>query len=781
MILTATTMIATSCTHTPQLGIDPIDDVIAAMSLEEKANFVVGTERMKVTPPDRAPGMPEREPFSPAMQEKLSQCRDSDEIRQLLIATSMVEGRVAGSAGQHYALPRLGIEPIVYADGPAGLRIDPNRPGDDGEYYCTAFPVGATLAASWDVDLVRRVTEAMGNEVLEYGADILLAPAINIHRTPLCGRNFEYYSEDPLLAGKIASAYIQGIQSQGVGVSLKHFAVNSQETCRNGVDARLSERALREIYLRGFEIAVKEAQPWTIMSSYNKVNGTLASENYHLLTEVLRDDWGFEGFVMTDWWAEENGARQIAAGNDLQMPGTERQLGDIISAVRDGSLSEATLDQSVRRIMNIMLKTPTYRHYAYSNHPDLEAHAQITRQAATDGMVLLKNGPSPLRLPQGGETGCVLPLTYLQTSAPGGGKIAVFGSASYDLLVGGSGSGNVNRKYKVSLDEGLKNAGLSIDETLAQTYRDFTAAALAARPKENFWAVPVAPEMPLTSQQVRAALAQCDVAILTISRMAGEGGDRHATPGDYMLSPLEAQNLSLVCREAHAARKAVILVLNMGNIIDLTGIESQPDAILHAWMGGQEMGNSLADVLTGKVNPSGRLPMTWALQYSDYPSADNFPLSDGDASYARYAEDVMVGYRHFTTRGIKVLYPFGYGLSYTTFGYGQMAVSAETDGKYNVTVAVTNTGSVAGREVVQLYASKPAVEGLEMPARELKAFAKTALLQPGQTETVTLTLSRDDLATWLESQNAWSITPGQYTLMVAAHVNDVKSEATIEL
>lgn len=767
LILPLATMLATSCTtKTPQLGTDPIDDVIAAMTLEEKAAFVVGTERMKVTPPDRAPGMPVREPFSDELKAKLAQCKDSAEAYDMMIATSLVQGKVAGSAGQHYALPRLGIEPIVYADGPAGLRIDPVRKDEPGEFYCTAFPVGATLAASWDVDLVKEVTTAMGNEVLEYGADVLLAPAINIHRTPLCGRNFEYYSEDPVLAGKIASAYIQGIQSNGVGVSLKHFAVNNQETCRNGVDARLSERALREIYLKGFEIAVKEADPWTIMSSYNKVNGTLASENHHLLTEILRDDWGFGGFVMTDWWAEENGARQIAAGNDLQMPGTVRQLDDIINGVKDGSLDEKLLDESVRRIMKVMLRCPTYHHYAYSNQPDLEAHAKVTRQAATDGMVLLKNDAKTLPLKSQPSTLNI--------------KVALFGTASYDLLVGGSGSGNVNRNYKVSLDEGLKNAGVQLDETLAKTYSDYTDAELAKQPKENFWTIPVAPEMPLSKQQVKAALAQSDIAIMTLSRMAGEGGDRKEVKGDYLLSDLELANLRLVCSEAHAVGKKVVLILNMGNIIDLAPVVDLPDAILHAWMGGQEMGNSLADVLTGKVNPSGKLPMTWAMKYSDYSSAKNFPESDGDASYARYEEDVMVGYRHFTTQGIKVLYPFGYGLSYTTFEYDDMQVKKQGDA-YEVTVTIKNTGNVAGREVAQLYVGKPKAEGYLMPAQELKAFAKTSLLQPGESQQLTLTIKREDLSTWIEDNNEWGILSGEYRLMVAANANDVKAEKTITI
>ena len=754
-------MLTTSCTNkTPKLGVDPVDEVIAAMTLEEKANFVVGVERMKVTPPDAAPGMPKREMFSEALKEKLKQAKDSAEALQMVIATSLVKGRVDGAAGQHYALDRLGVRPIVYADGPAGLRIDPTRKGDEATYYCTAFPVGVSLASSWDVDLVRHVTEAMGNEVLEYGVDVLLAPGMNIHRSPLCGRNFEYYSEDPLLAGKIAAAYIQGVQSNGVGVSAKHFAVNNGETHRNGVDARLSERALREIYLKGFEIAVKEAQPWTIMSSYNKVNGTLASENRHLLTEVLRDDWGFEGFVMTDWWAEENGARQIAAGNDLLMPGTQHQYDEIVNGVKEGSLDPAALDLSIRRIMNVMLKTPTYRGYSYSNKPDLKAHAQVARDAATDGMVLLKNDKG------------TLPLVSK--------RVALFGTASYDLLVGGSGSGNVNRAYKVSLNEGLANAGLTVEETLAKTYREYTAAELAKLPKENFWTIPVAPEMPLVAKQVRDALSKSDVAVMTLSRMAGEGGDRRYEKGDYLLSDIEEQNLCLVSQTAHAMGKKLVLVLNMGSIIDLTKAVAQPDAILHAWMGGQEMGNSIVDVLTGKVNPSGKLPMTWALNYSDYPSSGDFPFSDEEGAYSNYSEDVMVGYRHFDTKGVKVLYPFGYGLSYTTFEYANLRVEADGE-QIKVQVDIRNTGKVAGREVVQCYVGKPAVEGLAMPAKELKAFAKTRMLEPGGMQTVEMTIPRNELATWIEAQNGWSVTSGSYKVCVAANVADVKLQSEVKL
>ena len=763
------TALASSCTpKEPQLGVDPIDKVIAAMTLEEKANFVVGVERMKTTPPPAAPGMPIRDMFTPELQAKLDACETDEERMLLFIATSTSTEKVAGAAGQHYAVPRLGIEPITYADGPAGLRIDPTRKDDDNEYYCTAFPVGATLAASWDVDLVKDVTTAMGEEVKEYGVDILLAPAINIHRSPLCGRNFEYYSEDPVLAGKIAAAYINGIQSNEVGVSLKHFAVNSQETVRNGVDAQLSERALREIYLKGFEIAVKESQPWTLMSSYNKINGVLASENRFTLTDILRGEWGFEGFVMTDWWAEENGARQIAAGNDLLMPGTQRQLDDIINGVKDGTLAEADLDLAVKNIMGIMLKTPTYKHYKYSNKPDLEAHAKVTRQAATDGMVLLKNEKLGGRSEE-----CVLPL--------GEGKtVALFGTASYDLLVGGSGSGNVNRKYKVSLNEGLVNNGMKLEASSSELYTNYIKEQKDAMPKENFWAVPVVAEMALSKEQVKKAIAGADVAVITISRMAGEGGDREVKAGDYLLSDVEAANLKLVCAEAHAAGKKAVLVLNMGSMVDLTSYVGMTDAVLHAWMGGQEMGNSLADVLMGKVNPSGKLPFTWAKNYSDYSSSNNFPESDGNPAITRYEEDVMVGYRYFDTENIQPLFPFGFGLSYTTFAYDDVKVAA-ADGKVTVSVTVKNTGKVAGREVVQMYVAQPKVEGLLQPAKELKAFAKTASIAPGESEVVTMTISNEDLAYFNEASKAWTVAPGEYTVFVAASAADVRGKGVFEL
>ena len=726
----------------PQLGKASLDEVIGAMTLEEKAHLVVGT------------GMAG---FS----------GDSAVIGE-------TKNIVPGAAGTTYPIERLGIPAVVLADGPAGLRINPTREGDSNTYYCTHFPIGTLLASTWNQELVENVGKSIGNEVLEYGTDVLLAPALNIHRNPLCGRNFEYYSEDPVVAGKIAAAYVRGVQSNGVGTSIKHFAVNNQETNRTGVDARVSQRALREIYLKGFEITVKEGQPWTVMSSYNYLNGTYTSEDPELLTTLLRDEWGFKGMVMTDWFGGKDAVAQMKAGNDMLQPGTDKQYEAIVKGVNEGKLDVAVLDRNVKRILEMILQTPKFKGYAYSNKPDLQAHAAVTRQSATEGMVLLKNANAALPLAKEVK------------------NVALFGCTSYDFVAGGTGSGNVNHAYVVSLVDGLKNVGYTVDEGLKNAYESYLKSEKERIAKEKkSWFMPDQrpAEMPLSAQTIQEQVAKADVALVTIGRTSGEFLDRKVE--DFNLTKEEKQMLQDVTRAFHSAGKKVVVVMNIGGVIETASWKNLPDAILCAWQAGQEGGNSVADVLAGKASPSGKLTMTFPVKFEDAASSANFPIDQTgniditnkevkrgnvkDVDYTNYEEDIYVGYRYFDSFNKEVSYPFGYGLSYTTFAYSNPAIKAE-NGVYTITVDVKNTGKMAGKEVVQLYATAPDAAASNKPDKELKAFAKTKELQPGETATVTLTVKAADLASFDEAASAWVVAAGEYKFLVGASSRDIKAE-----
>ncbi len=745
MALVATTFMACG-PSTPQLGKASLDDVIAAMTLEEKAHLVVGT------------GMEGFENGDSAVV---------GETRSL----------VPGAAGTTYPIPRLGIPAIVLADGPAGLRINPTREGDTATYYCTHFPIGTLLASTWDQELVENVGKAIGNEVLEYGADVLLAPALNIQRHPLCGRNFEYYSEDPLVSGKIAAAYVRGVQSNGVGTSIKHFAVNNQETNRMANDAQVSPRALREIYLKGFEITVKESDPWTVMSSYNYVNGVYASENPELQTTLLRDEWGFKGMVMTDWFGGKDAVEQMKAGNDMLQPGYDKQYQDIVAGVKDGKLEEAVLDRNVKRILELILQTPRFKGYHFSNKPDLQAHAAVTRQSATEGMVLLKNDNGVLPLPTDVKS------------------VALFGCTSYNFIAGGTGSGNVNRAYTVSLLDGLKNAGYKTDDKLKADYEAHIAAEEERLKPEGgkfsaFMPVVLPDEMTFDAARLKELAAQTDVALITIGRGSGEFLDRESA--NFYLSKENLQLVQDVCRVFHATGKKVVVVLNVGGAIETASWKAWPDAILCAWQGGQEGGNSVVDVLSGKASPSGKLTMTFPVKFEDHASSTNFPInlksdidivnankgekkhSVKDVDYTRYEEDVFVGYRYFDSFGKQVSYPFGYGLSYTTFEYANPSIEAG-NGTYTVAVDVKNTGKMAGKEVVQLYVAAPNSTQMDKPEKELKAFAKTKTLEPGETATVTLTVNAADLASYDEASSSWVVDAGTYKFLVGASSRDIKA------
>ena len=728
-----------------KLQANNVDEVLKAMTLEEKAMLVVGGNR---------------------------QIASTDN-------NGMIGGhaqRVRGAAGTTQAISRLGIPSTVLTDGPAGVRINPRRDNDQNTYFCTGFPVGTALACTWNTQLVEEVGKCIGNEVLEYGCDVLLAPGMNIHRSPLCGRNFEYYSEDPIVTGKIAAAYVRGVQSQGVGVSVKHFAANSQETNRMGVDEVMSQRALREIYLKGFEIAVRESAPWTVMSSYNRINGPFTQENRELLTTILREEWGFDGIVMTDWTGLRNTAAQIQAGNDLMEPGADSQIKDIMDKVKSGVLKESDLDICVKRILQYLTKTPAFRAYKYTNKPDLKAHADVTRRSATEGMVLLKND------------GEALPMSNAKT-------VSVFGITSYDFIAGGTGSGDVNKAYTIDMMQGLTEAGLKVNTKLAnlyQSYKNYQSSLTAAAPARGgwFWGKAVLPEMAVSRPIINVQAQESDLAIITLGRQAGEGSDRQVDD-DFTLTDVERQLITDVCNAFHLANKPVVVVLNMGNVIETASWKSMPDAILLAWQPGQEGGYSVADVLTGKAYPSGKLTMTWPNNLIDLPSSANFPNVRPAAprgrgnnkvefqDYTKHTEDINVGYRYFTTTKESVSYPFGFGLSYTTFSYSKPVVKA-TKGGLTATITVTNTGKRAGKEVVELYVSAPA-GGLEKPARELKAFAKTKELQPNQSETLTMTLSLYDLASYNETTQAWETAAGKYTISFGASVEDIRATAPFNL
>ena len=749
VLLTTATMTAQT-----KLRADNIDEVLKAMTLEEKAKLLVGG------------------------------------ANNFFGAGAVVGGEadlVAGAAGTSPAIPRLGIPATVLTDGPAGVRIDPTRKGTDKTYYATAFPIGSCLASTWNTELVSQVGQAIGNETKEYRCDVILGPGMNLHRNPLCGRNFEYYSEDPLLTGKIAAAYIQGVQKEGVGVSAKHFAVNSQETDRTSVDERVSQRAARELYLRGFEIAVRESDPWTIMASYNKVNGQFSMGNHDLLTKILRDDWGYKGIVMTDWIGIREGLptiTEVQAGNDLMEPGQPAQVQEIIEGVKSGKLDIADVDRNVRRMLEYIVKTPSFRQYPASNNPDFVAHAAITRQSAAEGIVLLKNNGT---LPW--KNGAIK-------------TVSLFGENSYDFLSGGTGSGCVHPPYVVDMLQGLENAGIKSSPVLTDIYRkyiDYARVKFQAERHPAKWfqtemmGQQKYPEIAIAPIAINKEAQSADAAIITIGRQAGEGIDRDIDT-EFNLIPEERALIMDVCNAFHAVGKPVIVIINSGSVIETASWSGYPDAIFCAWQPGMEGGNSIADLLTGKVNPSGKLTMTWPIAATDHASTKNFPGSLDDYSfkmmvgsnrpipghaYTNHEEDIYVGYRFFDTFNREVAYPFGYGLSYTTFEMSKPAVKANGS-LVTVSVTVKNTGSVSGKEVAQVYVQAPAGK-LEKPAQELKAFAKTRELKPGESQTLTMTIPVRDLASFDEAGSQWLTEAGTYTFRIGFSSRDIKASLPLAL
>ena len=731
----------------PQLRYDNIPEIIQAMTIEEKCELIVG---------GRA------EMFKPYAYKKV---------------------KAPGAAGVINEIPRLGIPAVVLADGPAGVRIRPNRPDTDKTFYCTGFPIGSLISSTWNTEIVEEAGVTIGREAKEYGIDIVLTPGINIHRNPLCGRNFEYYSEDPLLSGKIAAAMINGIQSNNVGTSLKHFAANNQETNRLANNSIVSERALREIYLRGFEIAVKEAQPWTIMSSYNYINGEHASQSYRLLTDILRNEWGFEGVVISDWGAGYDEGAQVQAGNDLIQPGYDHNYHNLLNAIRKGTLSISAVDLAVERILKLVIKTNRYKGYKFSDSPDLKANAQSSKTIAEEGIILLKNDSD------------ALPIAVDKS-------IALFGVTSYDFIAGGTGSGDVHRPYVVDLKQGLINSGFDLDHEVDAFYTGYMADEKKRCDRingDNGWqidrerAIEVVPEA-----LIQKAAENASSAIITFGRVFGEGKDRNYHY-NYLLSNDEYRLLKSVSNAFHKQGKRVSVILNIGGLVEMHSWRDLADAILLCWLPGQEGGNAVASVLSGKVNPSGHLPSTISRNYSDEPSVENFPILYADKpfnysfyrqldgsvknlikniDYTEYEEGIYVGYRYFNTfRKKAIAYPFGYGLSYTSFKFRDMTIIETKDG-WDITVSVTNTGNASGKDVVQIYVKAPQ-KGLDKPERELKGFAKTPLLAPGETYEVKISVSKESLASYDESAEAWITEKGKYTFIAGTDSLDSSLKGTI--
>ncbi|MBO4659227.1 MAG: glycoside hydrolase family 3 C-terminal domain-containing protein [Prevotella sp.] len=744
--------VAVSCGYSLQcaaqlLRADNIDEVVKAMTLEEKCHLVLGC------------GMHFND-----------------------------EAKFPGTAGSTFGVARLGIPETYCADSQQGLRMDSKRAWDHRDYYPTDFVASMTLASTWDREAAYKVGKGIGNEVKEFGLDWILSPSMNLIRSALCGRNHEYYSEDPYLSGTIAAGYVNGVQSEGTAACPKHFIANNQETNRNNNISQISQRALREIYLKAFEIMIKESNPWTIMTSYNKLNGPYALQNRDLLTTIVRDEWGWKGMYVSDWNAGDDAVAAMKAGNDMLQPGQDKQYQAILAAAKSGELSMDILNANVKRILEYIVKTHNFKGYQESNNPDLKGHAQVVREVGADGIVLLKNSD-------------VLPLT--------GRVVALFGCTSYDWISGGSGFGGTSvGHYTVSLVEGLRSVGYGVYKPLIDTYTKHLAVEEKrlfpnGRPPFSLQPPARAEEKQFTADELNSAIDGSNVAIISLGRKSGEAADR--SEADFYLKEGEKQLIKAVSEAYHAKGKKVVVLLDICSPIDVASWQDQVDAVVCTWQGGQESGFAVADVLSGKVNPSGKLPMTFQIKYGDAYADRNFPANvddktlgamfmwgynkdtapkdrqpQKDIDFTNYEEDIYVGYRYFDSFGKPVAYPFGFGLSYTTFSFNNASCSVEGD-TYTASVEVTNTGTRAGRQVVELFVAAPNSKKLNKPAKELRNYAKTRLLQPGESQVVTMTVKTSDLASFNEKASAWKTDAGIYDFLFCSSANDVEAKVSVKV
>ncbi|MBQ5362918.1 MAG: glycoside hydrolase family 3 C-terminal domain-containing protein, partial [Clostridia bacterium] len=676
-----------------QLSADAIDCVVAAMTLEEKAHMVTGTQNV-VLP---------------------------------------------GASGGTYAIERLGIPSITVNDGPAGLRYDTT----------VWYPSVINLSSSWDASLAWQTGVAMGKDCLAKSVDVILAPGMNIQKNVLGGRNFEYCSEDPLLTAYIATAYTQGIQSTGVGVSLKHFAANNQETSRGSVSANVTERALREIYLKAFGMTVRDTDPYTIMSSYNLINGTRVAMSYDLLTTYLREECGFAGMVMSDWGSGGTVVEKVNAGNDLNMPGNADDPDLILSAAKNGTLNMQMLDRACANVLGLVVKCPAFTEIERGGRIDYTGHGDLAAEVSAQTMVLLKNDSQ------------ALPLTEQK-------MLAVFGNGSFATVYGGAGSGSVNAKKPVNIAEGLhKSEAFDVYQFSSHPFKkakahDATDASL---------------DIPVSAEYAAECAQNADAAVIVISRGSTEGADRVDMAGDFSLNKTETEMIERVSEAFHARGKRVVVLLNTGSPIETLSWQDMADAVLWTGYAGEKTGTAVAKVLCGEVNPNAKTTITWPTSCFATPAGKYFP---GTSTDTVYYEDIYVGYRYYSTFGVDVAYPFGHGLSYTTFTYSDFDVQKQTDGTLQATCTVVNSGSASGREIVQIYLTKPETL-MEHATLELAGFAKTAVLAPGQSETVSIVISTDALESYDEDGSRYIIDGGSYSFSLAASAADIKDTKTLVL
>ncbi|MDP4090731.1 MAG: glycoside hydrolase family 3 C-terminal domain-containing protein [Bacillota bacterium] len=665
-------------------------------------------------------------------------------IKEEIISKLSLEEKIRLLSGKNHwqtvDIERLGIPSITVSDGPHGVRKEYTaEDGSKKTHEAVSFPTSSTMASTWNPELVREVGKALARECSRLDVDILLGPGTNIKRTPLCGRNFEYFSEDPLLAGEMTAAYIDGMQSQGVGTSLKHFAGNNQEYDRNNVSSEIDERTLREIYLKPFEIAVKKSQPWTVMCAYNRLNGIYCSENKFLLSDILRDEFGFHGIVMSDWWAVHDRAKSLKASLELEMPFTEGSAEVLRAAYERGEVTDEEMDAALERLLTIVYKIHDSRRIRTGEY-DPEKQHMLAKEAALEGIVLLKN-----------EEG-ILPVSKEKVK-----RLAVIGQyAKMPLIQGGGSARVVPSRLDSAFDRIVEIAGEDIEVDYVEPY--------------VLWnAIPGVD----VNKAIEAAV-NSDMALLFVGNnyeIEGEGHDRFSMK---LLPDME----NLISRVASANENTVV-VIQAGSAIDMTSWINKVKAVVLQGHSGQAAGSAVAEILFGAANPSGKLAETFPLSIEDTPAYGTYP---GNGFAAWYSEGLMVGYRYYDTYNKEVLFPFGHGLSYTAFEYSGLDISTQVlEGKKKVTVKfkVKNTGSVQGKEVVQLYVKEMILRVIR-PEKELKAFGKVELM-PGEEKEIRFDLDEHAFEYYSLPRRDWHVEGGKYKLLIGASSRDIRLQGIVEI